>query len=224
MAVIRLKRGTTKPTTSNLTYTGELAFNYSTNELYARNSTEVVKIGGEMEMVYYYEGATSFHSFQYSFNRDYIYKVHVIASTRTSTADSTSTIINYQLSTTLYNGSYVYSMINDANGTMISSGKNTNMFIINDSYSGTVTPSYAVTKVIDFEISPTFESGVTNTYQWVSYGTSVCSVSDQSNAPLTYTHFAHSIDGSLGGLTINPGLDSGSTSPFAVTVYRIKRK
>lgn len=45
MAVIRVKRGTSKPPTSNLTYLGELAFNYSTNELYARSSSSIVKIG-----------------------------------------------------------------------------------------------------------------------------------------------------------------------------------
>lgn len=53
---------------------------------------------------------------------------------------------------------------------------------------------------------------------------SICSVSDQANSPITMTNFAHSVYGTLGGLTINPGLDIGTYSPFAVTLYRIKRK
>lgn len=46
MAVIRVKRGTTTPTTSNLTNLGEMAFNYSSNELFIRGQSSVVKIGG----------------------------------------------------------------------------------------------------------------------------------------------------------------------------------
>jgi hypothetical protein len=87
MATIRVKRGTTTPTTSNLSYLGELVFNYNKNELYVRGSSSVVKIGGEMERVYYFEGDTSSHLFLYQFNKEYIYKVHVIASTRTSSVD-----------------------------------------------------------------------------------------------------------------------------------------
>lgn len=46
MAVIRVKRGTTNPTTSNLTNLGEMAFNYSSNELFIRGQSSVVKING----------------------------------------------------------------------------------------------------------------------------------------------------------------------------------
>lgn len=46
MAVIKVKRGTTTPTTSNLTNLGEMAFNYSNNELFIRGQSSVVKIGG----------------------------------------------------------------------------------------------------------------------------------------------------------------------------------
>lgn len=225
MATIRVKRGTTTPTTSNLSYLGELAFNYNKNELYVRGSSAVVKIGGEMERVYYFEGDTPSHLFLYQFDKEYIYKVHVIASTRTSSVDTSSTVINYLSSSqALFNGSYLSFTVSDNSVSSISTYKNTSSFYINDSYSNTVTPNYATTKVIDFEISPTFESGVLSTYQWVAYGTSVCSVSDQSNAPITLAHFAHSIDGTLGGLMINPGLEIGAYDPFAVTVYRIRRR
>ena len=225
MAVIRLKRGTSVPTTSNLTNLGELAFNYSKNELYIRGNSEVVKVGGDMERLYYFEGNTSSHSFIYPFDKDYIYKVHVIASTRTSSVDSSATQINYlNSSSSLFSGSYLSFTVTDNNISTITSYKNTSSFYVNDSFSNTVTPSYATTKVIDFEISPTFESGVASVYQWVAYGTSICSVSDQANAPITLAHFAHSIDGTLGGLTINPGLDIGTYSPYAVSLYRIKRR
>lgn len=178
-----------------------------------------------MEKVYYYEGDGAVHSFTYPFNKEYIYKIHIIASTRSSSSDPSPTTINYLCSSSsLFNGSYLSFTVSDNNVSSISSYNNTSSFYINDSYSNTVNPSYATTKLIDFEISPTFESGVLSTYQWVAYGTSVCSVSDQANAPITLTHFAHSIDGTLGGLKIDSGLDIGTYDPFAVTVYRIKRR
>ena len=59
MAILRVKRGTTKPSTANLSYVGELAFDYTNNALYARNSTAVVKVGGELELVYQIETAAS---------------------------------------------------------------------------------------------------------------------------------------------------------------------
>jgi hypothetical protein len=116
-------------------------------------------------------------------------------------------------------------MVNDNNVNVTkTSERNISSFLINDYFSNSVTPAYAITKVIDFEISPTFESSVSSTYQWVAYGTSITTVSDQSNAPISYTQFVHSIDGALGGLKIDPGLDVGSSDSFAITVYRMKRK
>ena len=35
MSIIRVKRGTTTPTTANMSYVGELAFDYSNEVLYA---------------------------------------------------------------------------------------------------------------------------------------------------------------------------------------------
>ncbi len=73
-------------------------------------------------------------------------------------------------------------------------------------------------------MSPTFESNVSNTYQWIAYGTSVTSVSDQSNAPITYTQFAHSIDANMDGMKVDPGLDLGTSDSFAIVIFRIRRK
>ena len=98
MAILRVKRGTTKPSTANLSYVGELAFDYTNNALYARNSTEVVKVGGELELVYQTESAASSISVSYAFNIAYNYKIVVLASTYGSTADTSSTIINYRTS------------------------------------------------------------------------------------------------------------------------------
>lgn len=225
MAILRVKRGTSIPTTSNLSYLGELAFNYSTNELYVRGTSNVVKIGGEMEMVHYYEGSASLINVTYNFDRNYIYKVHVIAATNGGTSDTSQTVINYRTSGgSNFLGSYVNIMNSDVTQNFTNSSKYNSSFTINDAFSSSVTPSYAVTKVIDFELSPTFESSYTSTYQWVAYGCSICTVSDQSNAPMTYTQFAHSIDGQLGGIYINPGLDLGSNDSIAISIYRIKRK
>lgn len=46
MAIIRIKRGTSNPTTSHLTQVGEMAINTSTNEVFIRGNSSVVKIGG----------------------------------------------------------------------------------------------------------------------------------------------------------------------------------
>ena len=45
MAVIRVKRGSTTPTTSSLRNIGEMGVNYNTGELFIRVSGKVVKIG-----------------------------------------------------------------------------------------------------------------------------------------------------------------------------------
>ena len=52
MPIIRIKRGTTKPTTSELSYPGEMAINTMTNEVFIRGSTSVVKIGGGLTLLY----------------------------------------------------------------------------------------------------------------------------------------------------------------------------
>ena len=44
--IIRIKRGTTTPTTSNLTQVGEMAINTSTNEVFIRGTSSVIKING----------------------------------------------------------------------------------------------------------------------------------------------------------------------------------
>lgn len=46
--VIQIKRGTSTPTTSNLTNLGELAFDYSANKLYIRSSSSVICINSDL--------------------------------------------------------------------------------------------------------------------------------------------------------------------------------
>ena len=226
MAIIRVKRGTTTPTTSQLSHLGEIAFDYSSNELFVRSSSQVVKVGGVGEQVYYYEGNVSSHQFNYTFNRDSIYRIHVISATNSRTADMSPTTFNYLTSTnSLLSGSYINVMYSDNyNGMARTSARSTSSFIINDPYTNSVAPRYAVTKVIAFELSPTFESGFNSTWQWVANGTSTCTGSDQANAPLTYTQFVHSIARTPAGMRIDPGLDLGTTSSIAVSIYRIKRR
>lgn len=229
MAIIRVKRGTTKPTTSNLTNVGEMAFNYSSNELFIRGQSSVVKVGGggEIELIYQYEGSVSSHKAILSFSNQYFYKVHVIAATNGGNSDSSRTTIYYHGSNGSgnFSGGYLSLMLNDRySSTTRLSAKSISSFDINDGFSRSVTPSYAVTKVIDFEISPTFESNYSSTYTWISYGKSITTVSDQSNAPISMVDFAHVVDGTLGGLTIDPGLDMGLTDSLAISIYRIRRK
>ena len=227
MAVLRVKRGVTTPTTSNLSYVGELAFDYNNNVLYARNSTSVVKIGGEMERVYFYEGSVSSHSFLYTFSPNFIYKIVVIASTTPTTPELSPTYI-YYLQTgggSNLSGSYTSLMVNDVNTTTTRiSAKNVTGFMINDEYSNSVTPTYAYTKMISFEFCPTSESSPTSHYQWVAHGSSICTASDQSNPPITHAMFAHSVNGPVYGLNINPGLDIGTQDSISVAVFRIARK
>ena len=52
MPIIRIKRGTTTPTTSNLSYVGEMAINTLTNEVFIRGTSSVVKIGGGFTLLY----------------------------------------------------------------------------------------------------------------------------------------------------------------------------
>jgi hypothetical protein len=169
MATIRVKRGTTKPTTASLPYVGELAFDYTNNALYARNSTEVVKVGGELEKIYSYEGVAYTASFSLAFDPAYIYKVHVIATTQGTTIDSSATSILYRtagLSNLL--GSYHCVYTNDVAGTVSkTSARNISTFSIQDMHSGGSTLTSGISKVIDFEISPTFATSLTDTQQWV---------------------------------------------------------
>ncbi len=225
MAVIQLKRGTSTPSTGNVTNIGEMAFNYSSNELYIRSASSMVKVGGgDYELVFNYEGAVSNYKLNYNFDRNYIYKIHVIAATSgTDTSNTVFSYYTYNGSSAMY-GAFTCMYIGD-NYSSISkaTGKNTSSFYIYDAYTNSVSASYATTKIIDFELSPTFESSINSTYTWMVHGISVTGGSDQSNTPITNCMFSHVIDASLGGILINPGLDVGSLS-FSVSVYRSRRK
>ena len=172
MAIIRVKRGSTTPTTSNMSYLGELAFDYSNEALYARGVSSVIKIGGELEKVYSYEGYSYYHSLVYPFDPDYIYKVHVIASTYGSSIDTSDTYIYYRTSAqaVLY-GSYISHHVNTEDTVhSVSSSKNSTAQYIEDSFVSGTTITSGITKVIDFEISPTFRSSLTDIQQWVAMG------------------------------------------------------
>lgn len=226
MAIIRVKRGTTIPTTSNLSYLGELAFDYSNEVLYARGVSSVIKIGGELEKVYYYEGNTYYHSLVYPFDPDYIYKIHVIASTYGTSIDTSDTYIYYRTSglSNLY-GSYISHHVNTEDTVHdVRSTKSTIAQYIEDSFVAGTTITSGITKVIDFEISPTFRSSLTDIQQWVAYGKEVTTLSGQGDASIKMVDFAHSVYGSLGALYINPGMSIGTPDTIAVTIFRMKRK
>jgi hypothetical protein len=225
VATIRVKRGTTKPTTSNLSQIGELGFDYSNNILYARNASAVIKIGGEMELVYSYQGSTYVHTLTYSFSNNFVYRILIIAATSGSTADTASSYISYKNSSgTNLLGSQLSIYSSDAVTTVSkASGRNTSVFSIYDAYSNSVFPSIGVTKVIDFELSPTFSSSYSLTSQWVAYGKSITTASGQADTPITLADFTHSIYGTVAGMYINPGLDIGPYDSFAVSIYRTRR-
>lgn len=226
MAIIRVKRGTTKPTTSQLAYLGELAFDYGSNALYARAQSSVVKIGGEMEIVYFYEGYTYTHTLNYAFDPDYIYKVHIISSTYGTSADTSDTYIYYRTaaSSTL-SGSYLnYYASTESNIYATRSSKNTTVQYIEDSYELGPTITSGITKVIDFELSPTFNTTYLDTMQWNAYGKGVTTLSNQGDTTIKVSDFVHSVNGNLGQIYINTGLNLGSPDSFSITVYRIKRK
>lgn len=226
MAIIRVKRGTTIPTTSNLSYLGELAFDYNNEVLYARGVSSVIKIGGELEKVYYYEGNTYYHSLVYPFDPDYIYKIHVIASTYGTSIDTSDTYIYYRTSglSNLY-GSYISHHVNTEDTVHdVRSTKSTIAQYIEDSFVAGTTITSGITKVIDFEISPTFRSSLTDIQQWVAYGKEVTTLSGQGDASIKMVDFAHSVFGALGALYINPGMSIGTPDTIAVTIFRMKRK
>lgn len=226
MATIRVKRGTTKPSTAALSQVGELAFDYSNNALYARNSTAVVKIGGELEKVYAYEGISYNISVTLAFDPDYIYKVHVIATTQGTTVDTSSTSISYRTSTAInLLGSYLSIYSNDATYTALkSAARNVSTFSILDAHSSGTTLTSGLAKVIDFEISPTFATSHSDTRQWVAYGKSVTTVTGQNDATITMADFVHSFNGALGNIYINPGLNLGTPDLISATIYRTLRK
>lgn len=226
MATIRVKRGTTAPTTSILSYVGELAYDYSNNVLYARNATQVMKIGGELELVQSYEAQSSFYNFSHAFHPDYIYKFHIIATTQGTNIDTSATLFYYRnvvLSNLL--GSYVSTYVNDSLTTLTrTSARNTVSFVIPDVHSSGVSLTSGITKVIDFELSATFASGFSDTQQWVAYGKSVTSTSGQANSTITMADFSHTVYGALAAMSINPGLDMGHPDLISVTIYRTRRK
>jgi len=226
MAIIRVKRGSTIPTTSKLSYLGELAFDYGSNALYARGSSSVVKIGGEMEVVYFYEGYGYTHTLQYAFDPNYIYKVHIISSTQGTSADISDTYIYYRTSASSnLRGTYITHHVNSENSTHTTRAvKDSLVQYIEDSYESGPTITSGITKVIDFEISPTFKSNYLDTAQWVAYGKSITTLSGQSDGSVKLADFAHSIYGNLGAIYINTGLNLGSPDSLSITLYRIKRK
>ena len=226
MAILRVKRGTTKPSTANLSYVGELAFDYTNNVLYARNSTEVVKVGGELELVYQIESAASSISVSYPFSSDYIYKVVVFASTYGSTVDTSSTTINYRTSgLSSISGSAIATYSNDvASGVTKMFIGSSSSFSIPDSYSNGITLTSGISKTITFELSPIFSTGFTDVRQWLSTGRSITTVTGQTNASITMADFAHTIGGTPQNLLINPGLNLGSPDLISVSIYRIARK
>lgn len=226
MAIIRVKRGTTTPTTSNLSYLGELAFDYSNEALYARGSSSVIKIGGELEKVYFYQGSSYTHSLIYPFDPDYIYKIHIINSTYGTSVDTSDTYIYYRTSSSsnLY-GSYISHHVNTEDTTHdVRATKNTLAQYIEDSYVAGPTITSGITKVIDFEISPTFMASYLDTQQWVAYGKSITTLSGQGDGSIKMVDFAHTVSGELGGMYINPGMSVGSPDSISVTIYRMKRK
>lgn len=226
MAILRVKRGTTKPSTANLSYVGELAFDYTNNALYARNSTAVVKVGGELELVYQIESAASSLSVSYPFSSDYIYQIVVIASTYGSTVDTSSTTISYRTSgLSSISGSSLATYTSDvASGVTKTFNGTSTSYGIPDSYSNGITLTSGISKTITFQLSPLFSTGFTDVRQWLSTGRSITTVTGQTNASITMADFAHSIGGTPQNLLINPGLNLGSPDLMSISIYRIARK
>lgn len=226
MAIIRVKRGTAKPTTAQLNYLGELAFDYNNNALYARTPSSVVKIGGELELVYTYEGYAYTHTLNYAFDPDYIYKIHIISSTSGASADISDTYFYYRTaaSSTLL-GSYLnYYASTESSVYQTRSARNTTVQYIEDSYESSPTITSGITKVISFDLSPTFNASLSDNVQWNAYGKSVTTLSGQGDTTIKSCDFVHSVNGNLGQIYINTGLNLGSPDSLSITVFRMKRK
>jgi hypothetical protein len=226
MAIIMVKRGTAKPTTAQINYLGELAFDYNNNALYARTPSSVVKIGGEMEIVYSYEGSAYTHTLNYVFDSDYIYKFHIVSSTYGTSADVSDTYLYYRTAaSSMLLGSYLnYYASTESNVYQTRSARNTTVQFIEDSYESGPTITSGITKVISFELTPTFNASLSNNAQWNVYGKSVTTLSGQGDTTIKACDFAHSVYGSLGQIYINTGLNLGSPDSLSITIYRIKRK
>ena len=226
MAIIRVKRGTAKPTTAQLNYLGELAFDYNNNALYARTPSSVVKIGGELELVNSYEGYAYTLTLNYAFDPDYVYKIHIISSTYGASADISDTYFYYRTaaSSTLL-GSYLNYYASTENSLFQTrSAKNTTVQYIEDSYESGPTITSGITKVISFDLSPTFNASLSDNVQWNGYGKSVTTLSGQGDTTIKSCDFVHSVNGSLGQIYINTGLNLGSPDSLSVSIYRMKRK
>ena len=226
MAIIRVKRGTAKPTTAQLNYLGELAFDYNENVLYARTPSSVVKIGGEMELVYSYEGYAYSHTLNYSFDSNFIYKIHIVSSTYGTSTDVSDTYFYYRTaaSSTL-TGSYLnYYASTESSVYQTRSSKNTTVQYIEDSYESGPTITSGISKVISFELSPMFRSSLSDIVQWTAYGKSVTTLSGQGDSTIKLCDFVHTVNGNLGQLYINTGLNLGSPDILSITIYRVKRK
>jgi len=222
MSVIRVKRGTTTPTTSNVTNVGEMAFDYNNDALFIRGSSSMVRVGA-MEQIKFYEGNTEHYHFEHDYDRNYIYKFHIVCST--SAKDTSSSYLKYYEQYTLCEGASATMYLKDSNsGVSVLTGRSKNLFYLYDAYNTSVDPKYATTKVIDFEMSPTQETSVNSSYAWVIQGKSTCCASDQSDTPITFSIFSHAVDARLTGVEIYSGLNAGSSDTFAVSVYRMRRR
>lgn len=227
MAIIRVKRGTANPTTSNLLYVGEMGFNTTTNELFIRGNSSVVKVGGGIgELVYSYQGTLYYQTVSHIFDNNYIYEIYILASTAGTVSDTSSSYINYMSSGGSYFlGSYMSLRYDDDYNTGLTrmSGRAASTFYINDQFSGSKTPTFGITKTITLELIPTFQSNTTTTYSWVAKGKSITTLSDDSSPTVAMAEFVHVIDGAIGRLYINPGLNLGSPDTLQISIYRKKR-
>jgi hypothetical protein len=222
MPVIRVKRGTATPTTINVSNIGELAFDYNSDALFIRGSSSMVRVGA-MEQIKFYEGNTDNYHFEHEYDRNYIYKFHIVCST--SAKDTSSSYIKYYEQNELCAGALATMYLKDSSSSIsVLTGRSKDMFYLYDSYSTSVDPSYATTKVIDFEMSPTQETSANASYAWVVQGKSTCCSSDQSDTPITFSIFSHAVDARLTGVEIYSGLNSGATDTFTLSVYRMRRR
>ena len=226
MPIIRVKRGTANPTTSSLNYVGEMGFNTTTNELFIRGNSSIIKVGGIGELVYSYQGSLYYHTVYHAFHNNYIYEVYILASTAGTVSDTSTSYISYMNSSGSYLlGSYMSLRYDDDYNTGLTrtSGRAASTFYINDQFSGSKTPTYGITKTISFELIPTFQSNTTTTYTWIAKGKSISSLSDDSSPTVAMAEFVHVIDGDIGRLYLNPGLNLGSPDTLQVSIYRKKR-